>query len=95
MQPTCFPSSVKRRRPVRARCRRLRALCNAIEESQVTADSLSQAIGFIPHELRVTYVTEVAALESLHQVLGHHQGISEGSGGGARMAWDQGDSSTN
>ena len=68
------------------------ALCNAIEESQVTADSLSQAIGFIPHDLRATYATEVAALESLHETLGHHQGISEGSGGGARMAWDQGES---
>ncbi|MGY4500882.1 hypothetical protein ACVWYH_004813 [Bradyrhizobium sp. GM24.11] len=66
------------------------ALCNAIEESQVTADSLSQAIGFIPHDVRVTYATEVAALEKLHEALSHHQGISEGSGGGARMAWEQG-----
>ncbi|WP_245284415.1 hypothetical protein [Bradyrhizobium sp. WSM2254] len=67
------------------------ALCNAIEESQVTADNLSQAIGFIPHDLRTTYTAEVAALESLHQVLRHHQGISEDSGGGARMAWDRGE----
>ena len=67
------------------------ALCNAIEESQVTADNLSQAIGYIPHDLRTTYTTEVAALESLHQVMRHHLGISADSGGGARMAWDQGE----
>ncbi|WP_316232853.1 hypothetical protein [Bradyrhizobium sp. SZCCHNPS2010] len=68
------------------------ALCNAIEENQVTADGLSQAIGFIPHELRATYASEVAALESLHEALGHHQGLSEGFGDGACMAWGQGGS---
>ena len=63
------------------------ALCNAIEESQVTADGLSQAIGFIPHELRSTHADEVAALENLYEALGHHEGVSEGFGGGACMAW--------
>jgi hypothetical protein len=66
------------------------ALCNAIEESQVTADGLSQAIGFIPHELRATYAAEVAVLEELYEALGHHEGISEGFGGGACMAWYEG-----
>jgi hypothetical protein len=66
------------------------ALCNAIEESQVTVDGLSQAIGFIPHELRASYAAEVAALEDLHEALGHHHGVSEGFGGGACMAWDAG-----
>lgn len=63
------------------------ALCNIIEESQVKADSLSRAIGYITHDLRETYTREVAALEWLYTALGHHAGISEGFGGGACMAW--------
>jgi hypothetical protein len=68
------------------------ALCNAIEEHQVTADGLSLAIGLIPHDLRGTYAAEVAALEGLHEALGHHHGVSEAFGGGACMAWDRGGS---
>jgi hypothetical protein len=69
------------------------ALCNIIEESQVEADRLSQAIGFIPDELRMAYGREVEALEHLSVALAHHAGVSEGFGGGACMAW-YGDGST-
>jgi len=69
------------------------ALCNIIEESQVEGDRLSQAIGFIPDELRMAYGREVEALEHLSVALGHHAGVSEGFGGGACMAW-YGDGST-
>jgi hypothetical protein len=62
------------------------ALCNAVEENQVTADDLGLALGLIPYDLRVTYATEVAALEQLHEALGHHHGVS--------MAWDRGESPT-
>lgn len=64
------------------------ALCNIIEESQLEVDRLSQAIGFIPRELRVARPREVEALEDLSIALGHHAGVSEGFGGGACMAWD-------
>ncbi len=63
------------------------ALCNVIEESQVKVDRLGQAIGFIPHNLRVAYAAEVEALEELYEALGHHAGVSAGFGGGACMAW--------
>lgn len=63
------------------------ALCNVIEESQVKVDRLGQAIGFIPHDLRVIHGAEVGALEKLYIALGHHAGISAGFGGGACMAW--------
>lgn len=68
------------------------ALCNVVEESQVKADRLSQAIGFIPHELRATYAAEVQALEGLYVAIGHHAGVSEAFGGGACMAWPTGGS---
>jgi hypothetical protein len=68
------------------------ALCNAIEESQVKVDRLGQAIGFISLELRAKHGAEVAALESLHEDLRHHAGVSAGRGGRACMAWHEGGS---
>lgn len=67
------------------------ALCNVIEESQVKLDNLARAVGYIPHELRATHAREVEALEGLYVALGHHAGLSEGFGGGACMAWYEGE----
>jgi hypothetical protein len=68
------------------------ALCNVIEESQVKVDSLSRAIGYIPHDVRDAYPDEVAALEGLYEALWHHAGLSAGFGAGASMAWHEGGS---
>lgn len=67
------------------------ALANVVEESQVKLDSLGLAIGYIPHDVRLSHPREVEALETLYEAMGHHVGVSEGFGVATSVAWLEGD----
>jgi len=66
------------------------ALANVVEESQVKLDSLGWAIGHIPHEVRLAHLSEVSALETLYEAMGHHVGVNEGFSAGSSLAWLEG-----
>ncbi|MCK1738394.1 hypothetical protein IVA79_31575 [Bradyrhizobium sp. 138] len=67
-------------------------MANVVKHSQVKLDELSQVIGNIPHEMRLTYPTQVEALETLREEMLFHAGVNDGFRIGTALAWEAGNS---